>query len=422
MRFGIALADGASADGLPGWEAEPWGAEPYPQPMAERRGLSVWRILVPCLGLLATAAAATGAWFAVWPTTVVETRIVADGPGLAGRAALAEAALRIGTAPGRSAMLDEYGDALLIKVADEQPAAAWQRARSLTNSLLDLSTTQASSAVIRPSGPERIGPRAALLAERDRLTAIAGATDARAASVSASLTNLTRDIAAGARSVAERNGGRETLDKGASALADLQLQRIQLAGRYLDDYPAVVALDGQIRSLRSFLQDEARRVDAAAKSLPSDPGASTLESERDRLRTELSQLNDRRVAVGTQLAALGRTLATTPLDAAVTSPVVVAATPAPLLIEAATTVASGPDNRWLYVSAVAAVGLVLSLLAWFKPRSQPAADPTEQLLLRLEAVMRSQPASLAAASYPSLSGTQTASLLRSAYPETLRPR
>jgi hypothetical protein len=54
--------------------------------------------------------------------------------------------------------------------------------------------------------------------------------------------------------------------------------------------------------------------------------------------------------------------------------------------------------------------------------SSESTKPTEQLLLRLEAVMRSQPASLAAASYPSLSGTQTASLLRSAYPETLRPR
>ena len=414
----------AFADDLPQWGAEPWEAEPYPQPVQQRRGLSLWRILVPCLGLLTTAAAATGAWFAIAPTTVVETRIVADGPGPVGRAALAEAALRIGTAPGRSALLSEHGDALLIEVEDEQPAAAWQRARSLANSLLDLSVAQAPASALHPTGGQLTSPRAALLAERDRLTSIADATDARAAAVSTSMTNLTRDIAAGARSVAERNGGRETLDKGASALADLQLQRIQLAGRYLDDYPAVVALDGQIRSLRSFLQDETRRVDAAAKSLPFDAGASTLESERDRLRAELSQLNDRRVAVGAQLAAVGRTLATTPAEIAVTGRVAAAITPAPLLIEAATTMASGPDKRWLTMSVVAVVGLVLSLLAWFRPRSRPAPDATERLLLRLEAAMRSQPAVgvLASAAYPSLAGSQTASLMRSPHPETLRPR
>ena len=370
-----------------------WEAEPYPQPSAERRTLSAWRMFVLCFGLTATAGAAAASWFAFWPPTRVETRIVGDGTGATVRAALANAALRIGAAPGQSALLEAGGDTLVIATEDAEAGVAWRRARSLAESLLNapLRPDPARASLPLPTAP--VGTRAALLSDRNRLLAAAEATDARAASVSASLTAIARDSAAGARSSADRKAdadqrtGRTTLDKGAAALADLQLQRIQLAGRYQDDYPAVVALDGQIRTLRSFLQEEARRVDAAARAPQADPADPILSNERDRLRAELSQLNDRRVAVGAELATVVRTLAATPPDQALPPPRPPAAAPAPVLVEAATTITSGPDYRWILVPAATAAALLLAVLAWFKPRRRGANVTADLLLQRIEAAL-----------------------------------
>ena len=384
----------------------------------------MWRILVLAIGLLTTVAAGTGIWFAFWPLTLAQIRIVADGPGSAGRAALAEAALRIGNGPGRSAMLETHGDALVITVEDEQPSRAWQRARSIADTLLDLSIAPTGQAAqLSTASSQPAGHRAALLADRGRLLVLAETTDSRAATVSASLTTLARDIAASTRPLSDRASGREILDKGATALADLQLQRIQLAGRYQDDYPAVTALDGQIRSLRAFLQDQAHQVDAASRFFPTDPATAALETERDRLRAELSQLNDRRLAIGGDLAAVARTLSTLPPDPpTATRPEPVSVTPAPLLIEAAATMASGPDLRWLYVSAACAVGTLLSLLAWFVPRRQPRPVEAELLLQHLQSALLPHATSgaLSALLHPPLGGPPIRASVAALEPQIVR--
>lgn len=370
-----------------------WEAEAYPELWHAAPVLSAGRIRVLCLGLLLTALALAAAWVTLGPATVVQTRIVADSTDAAGRAALADLALRVGTAPERSVMLVNNGEALVIAVRDGNPASAWRRARSMADTMLDASRSASPiAAPERRTASAGVEGRTARMAERNRLLASVDGIDARAASLSAALTGIARDIAAGARSTAERKGGRETLDKGTAALADLQLQRIQLLTRYQDDYPAVAAIDGQIRSLRSFLQDEARRVDAASHAPATDSGDLTLLAERDRLRAEATQLNDRRTAIGVQLDTLDRSLAADQ-PAAGPPPETGAVNPtAPVLLEASTVISRGPDSRWLALPAIAGAGLLVSVLAWFKPRRQAVALPVDLLLQRLEAAMARRPA------------------------------
>ncbi len=349
---------------------------------------------------------------------------MADNSGPAGRATLAEAALRIGAIPGQTASLDAFGDALVVTISDDDPTAARQRARSAADTLLNMSaeTRQARLPSAASPGPVRPNPDASrqstLLADRSRLQGELGSIDGRLSTVSASLTGIARDIAAGTRASADRKPGHETLDKTTVALADLQLQRIQLQTRYQDDYPAVVALDGQIRSLRSFLQDEQHRLDVAAR-IGTDLTDPVLGSERDRLRAELSQLTDRRAATATELASVIRALAS-PLperpaprfDAILADP----APPAPMLIEGATTVINGADPSWIAASAVAAAGLLLSLLAWFKPRRADRSVRAEMLLQHFEALLLPPPtatASLPAGSYTALTRNQAIALATS---------
>ncbi len=328
---------------------------------------------------------------------------MADTSGPAGRAALADAALRIGAMPGQTASLDTFGDALVVTVSDDDPIAARLRARSAADTLLNMSgetrRAQPSSAAIL--GLARPDPdasrRSALLADRSRLLAELESADRRLSTVSASLTGVARDIAAGTRALADRKPGHETLDKATLALADLQLQRIQLQTRYQDDFPAVVALDGQIRSLRSFVQDEQHRLDIAARS-GTDLTDPVLGSERDRLKAELSQLTDRRTAVASELASVTRALANLLPDHPPPRPeptLADPAPPAPVLIEGATTVTNGADPRWIATPAVALVGALLSLLAWVKPRRADRSVQTDMLLKHLEALMLPSPAAMA---------------------------
>ena len=384
---------------MSGWEglalsspgAGQWQAEPYPPRSPVRRGLSTWRILVLCLGVLLTAGAALAAWFVLPPATIVQTRIVADGSGPDSRAALAEAELRLQAMPAGSATLDGHGDTLVITAADEDPAVARQRARSIANALLNLPLATAARLVsgsVQPGlVPDRqASNRAGLMADRNRLQATLDAMDGQIATISASLTGIARDIAAGARSVADHKPGHETLDKATAALTDLQLQRIQLQSRYQDDYPAITALDGQIRSMRSFLQDEQHRVDAGDRTTV-DPGLAT---ERDRLHVEMAQLIDRRSATAGELASATRALANAPVDRAapvVTPTVASPAPPAPMLIEASTTISSGPDFRAIAAGMAGLCGLLASIVAWFKPRRSYQPVPADLLLQRLEAVL-----------------------------------
>ena len=380
-----------------------WQAESYEISRPARRVLSAWRVMVLCVGLSVTTGCTLAVWLALRPPTLVQTRITADTSGPAGRAALADAALRIGAMTGQTASLDAFGDALVLTVSDDDPTAARQRARSAADTLLNMSAetrrAQPSSAPIpglaRPDPDAR--RRSALLADRGRLLAELESADRRLSTVSASLTGVARDIAAGTRASADRKPGHETLDKATVALADLQLQRIQLQTRYQDDYPVVVALDGQIRSLRSFLQDEQHRLDTATRvgTELTDP---VLGNERDRLKAELSQLTDRRAAAAIELASVTRALASPLPDHPTPRPEPIPADPsppAPMLIEGATTVTNGADPRWIAMSAVALVGALLSLLAWAKPNRTDRSVRTEMLLKHLEALMLPSPAATA---------------------------
>ncbi len=389
-----------------------WQAEVYPDHAPVRQGLSTWRVLVLFLGLPLTTAATLGAWALSSPATLVQVRIVADLAGPIGRAALAEAALRIDAGPDRPATLEDTGDALVIGVADADAAVARRRARSTAETVLNLplASPPGPFATARASQQPRPGGRAALLADRSRLQTAIDAVDARAAAVSASLTGIMRDIAAGLRVSAERKGSHETLDKGAAALAGLQLQRIQLQSRYQDDFPAVVALDGQIHTLRVFLQDETRRVDGVRA--PNDPADPVLGVERDRLRAELVQLGDRRVTLAAELAADNHGLAAAPPEEMARPAQAPAELPRPMLIEAATTMSSVPDKSWIATPAVAAAGLLLVVGAWFKPRRHPRALPSDLLLEQIHALMLPQ-GSVGADSYPALARHEAALMLGS---------
>ena len=400
-----------------------WQAESYPAVGRSRRVVSGWRVGVLCLGLLLTTASVGAVWLALRPSTLVQTRIMADTGGPAGRAALADAALWIGSAPGQRASLDAFGETLVIAVSDEDPVTARQRTRSIADTLLNISAVARQDRRLSQAPPGPVPPdpdvsrHAALLADRSRLQAEMDAADGRMSVVSASLTGIARDIAAGARAVADLRPRHETLDKATVALADLQLQRIQLQSRYQDDYPAVVALDGQIRSLRSFLQDEQHRLDAAARTGIefADP---VLGNERDRLRTELSQWTDRRAAAAAELAGVTRALAL-PVAARPTphpEPVIAdEAPPSPMLVEAATTVTELADLRPIAAPAVGVVGLLLSLAVWFWPSRARRSVRTEMLLQQLEVLLLPPPgtmASLPPGGYTALARDRTAVLSR----------
>ena len=389
-----------------------WEAEPYPAIPAKQAGFIAWRILVLCVFLFSTAVAISTAWMLLRPATVVQTRIGAEAPGPSGRAALAEASLRITTAVDRSVTLDDHGEALVVTVSAADPAAAQSAAHAAADALLNLlPVTVSDPAQSSPSPPVAVDrasvEHSSLTADRNRLQAALEAADAQLSTVSASLTGIVRDLAANAHAATERKPGQDTLEKAATALADLQLQRIQLQSHYQDDYPAVVVLNGQIRALRTFMQEEEHRASLAASHAPADAG---LSSERDRLRAELTRLGDRRIEIATNLNVVMRALAQAPQQhvmplrpdpGSASMPVL-----SPLLIEGATVMTSGPDSRWLVASALGAVGLLLTLLAWFKPVH--SYQPASAKLIVQQRAMLMLPPSLAPTLHSSNTGAKLA--------------
>ena len=364
------------------------------------------------MGLPLTACAVATASILLHPVTLVQTRVVSDAAGLLGRAALAQAALQLQPAPGQSVLLDDQGSTLLINVTGEDSAAVLQHARSVANTVLDMPHANLSqpaanghlASAPRQDSPAAAGHTAAI--ERSRLQAALDGIESRLASASASLTGVTRDLAASARAAAERKPVRDTLDKAAATLADLQVQRIQMQSRYQDDYPALLVLDGQIRSMRTYLQDEARRAEATAHI--ATPADSVLTSERERLRAELSILSDRRAVAVAELAAATQVTAGAVPAARTAEPEQAVVHPAPIsdavLLEAATTVIPGADYRWAVVPALGLTGVMLALFAWVKPSRQVPPAPTYMLLERIEALLRSQEAmsSLSGGGFPAL--------------------
>ncbi len=336
--------------------------QPPPRP-----GGRAWphRAGVFCLGVLATACLSAWLWQSGRPDTVVRTRIVADGgSGPAARTALAAAAMAFAGRPGDPVLLRDA--ALEVRAHDPDPAVARQLARSLVDAILDAPAPAA--AAVRQAEPVP-GAQPALRAEQARLLAAAETAERRSAEVSAALTAVARDMAASLRATADRKAAHATPDKGAAALADLQLLRFQLLARYQADYPAVVALEGQIRDLRAFLADEARRADAA-RAAPPDPADAVLTAERDRLRGELVQLDDRRRGLAADIAGVSRRLGGAAPVPAATMPVALP----PVLVEASTTAGTGPDGRAGLVGGVAAAGLTLSALTLLLGRRREQAD------------------------------------------------
>ena len=313
------------------------------QPLPSRRPIAAF-----CFGVLLTGGAVTTAWPAMRPDTTVQTRIVADGS--AGRAVLSDMALRLSGATGPTISLQAGGQALVVAVQDHDPAVAAQRSRSLTDAILDAPVTLPRS----DAGAEPISPEAGLRAERDRVAGDMAAVEARASAASTSLTALARDLAAANRP-ADQKPGHETLDKGNAALADLQLQRLQLVAKYQDTYPAVVALDGQIRNLHVFLADEAQRIQTRPAS--NEAAIALLNTERDRLRAELTQMDDRRRTLASQMAGFDRDLAALPTG--LHAPAAPAMAP-PLLVVATTTTVAGPDIRPMVAGIAVAIGILLS--------------------------------------------------------------
>ena len=320
------------------------------------------------LGVTVTGAAATALWAANTPATIVQTRIHADGPGDTARQTLSDVALRLSGAADRPLALADGGDTLVVTERDGDPAEARKRTRALVDTVLNLSLA-APGLVAQPA----VTPGGALQAERTRLAAAVDAAQNRTAAISASLTDLARDIAS--RGAADRRPGRETLDKGNAALADLQLQRLQLASKYQDTYPAVIALDGQIRNLRVFLMDEARRIEVKPAA---DPADATLVRERERLRAELIQVEDRRKAAASELDGVERKLAAAPAAAA---PVLAAVVPPTVLVAAATTSFTAPDTRPGTMQMLAAFGLILSSLGALLVRSRRVTGGLNGLML-----------------------------------------
>lgn len=345
-------------------------AEPVPRVPEIRRvrhnPLWLRRLAYSAAVLGATAAGCAAIWRAYPPGVTVQARIMPDPADTSdSRVALANAALRIGQPAAR---LAAGGQELVLSAHEPTMPEAQRQAQSMVDALLNTQPAPASLPPVPPVPDDR-GP---LRAERASLQAAIDAADQRAAALSQSLTGLARDLSASGRIAADRRPGREVLQKAEAALAEATLQRIQLQSRYQDDFPAIVALDVQIKRLRSFLADEQRRLDTP-------PGADpVLTAERDRLRAEQTLVDERRKGLVASLAAVDQSLGA-PAPVAV---VAAAAAPPAVLLQGAMTAAPDPDLRQAILPPLALGGVFLAGLAALLPRRR-AVPAYGALRLRL---------------------------------------
>lgn len=133
---------------------------------------------------------------------------------------------------------------------------------------------------------------------------------ARAATVSTAVNATTREMAASllsaeaARAAARLVPDRTSLTKTRAVLADLQVQRIQLAAKYKDDHPPLAALTAQIAAMKALDADLTRQARPTAPPPAPNPAYDLLGAERTRLQAELAELDPRQVAYLAELAAL----------------------------------------------------------------------------------------------------------------------
>ena len=354
-----------------------------PKLLAPGRASWAFRLVVFFAVLLLAGLASGAVWRYDPPETIVTTRIVADGDDEpAARAALADAAQPWLLAPGRPALLEDAGRILVLTARDPDRAAAARRAQSMADAVLNHPVDQAAP----PLPPASTDLRGALLADRGRLQAAMDAAQAQRVATSVALTEVVRDLAEG-RAEAGRMTNRDALDKGASMLADLQLQRLDMLGKYRADFPGIGELDDRIQALKAFLADEQRRVDAAVAH-PAGHADPALAAEQDRLNGEQGQLQDREALLSVQLGNVQRSLAAI-LPAAVPSAAIAASSP--MLVQGATISALAENARFVIVAGITALGFALAALAALllpKRRPSPELPPYSILLQPTQAALQ----------------------------------
>ena len=375
---GLALSGPQRPDGTP---AAMWRMAD-PRLLAPPRTPWVTRPAVFIAGLLATGVAAGAAWRYDPPDTIVTTRIVAEGEDdAAARAALDVAAQPWLLAPGNPAQLENAGRTLVLTAREPDFAAAARRIQSVADAVMNH-----PAAPPAPPATPSTDLRGQLLADRARLQAAMDAAQAQMVATSTALTEVVRDLAGG-RAEAARMTNRDALDKGASMLADLQLERLDMLGKYRADFPGIAELDDRIQSLKAFLADEQRRVDAAVAH-PATHVDPALSAEQDRLHGEQGELVDRESLLSVQLSHVERGLAAI-LPLAATQAAVAA--PAPVLVQGATTSALAENARFAIVSGIAGLGLALAALAALlvpKRRKAPELPPYSILLQPTQAALQ----------------------------------
>ena len=170
------------------------------------------------------------------------------------------------------------------------------------------------AATLLDNEPERLLPAIPAVdtnaEHRAALSQSLAVVQARAATVSAAVNATTREMAASvlaaeaARAAARIAPDRTSLTKTRAVLADLQVQRIQLAAKYRDDHPPLAALTAQIAAMKVLDADLTRQARPTAPSPAPNPAYDLLGAERTRLQAELADLDPRLAAYMAELAAL----------------------------------------------------------------------------------------------------------------------
>jgi hypothetical protein len=343
-----------------------------PTPISQLRNRSL-QLGVFCFGLLATACVGSAIWQYDVPDTVISTRILVNGAtDASARAALSEIITRFSVMSNGPLMLQDDGLAIVVTTHDQDPEKAAQHSRSLVDAILNAPISALSIPTLAPSMSHN--PWDDLLTDRARLVRARDVIEAQSIAVSTSLATLVRDTVLTRRTAVDHRPGREVLDKGNTALADLLLQRLQLVSKYQDSYPAVLALDGQIRNLRVFLMDETHRIETKPIA---DSADAMLTVERDRLNMELAHLDDRRRTLASEI---GRIDDQSPMLSMRTVPPPVAV-PQPILVSAATARVLTENDRVTTVQILVAAGIMISAALGLLLRPRRRSKLPQSLML-----------------------------------------
>ena len=243
----------------------------------------------------------------------------------------------------------EHALTIDVHLADPRLAGA------LLRELLAPVVAPAAESAPVPARPARLDD---LRAERARIDATLDAADNRAAAVSASMTDLARDMVGALRVADAKPPTADVVDEARKLLAELQLKRVELSSKYQDDFPAIGAVDGEIAKLRGFIDAEEHR--ATARRPAANPVFETLTAERRRLATELDGLDAQRAALRARQQSLQAAIDTAERQPAPPPPVA-----APRAVAGPVQLVAEPDLRLVVVPAILALGVILALLTQF---------------------------------------------------------